>query len=186
MAIQKSCRSFIVWALCAFAISSSWARHRDQPDRLPDIYNGYEARLDSVIAIANMLERGTKDRQLAVSYAMLVRNAALLEGIDPELLAAVVMTESYADRHAISVTGAVGLGQIVPGLWHGVYPNCGEDLFNAKTNLCYSSKILRLYIDKSVSLLHALNRYSGYYKVYGFGDEPSPYTKRIDYFSESL
>ncbi len=189
MAIKKGFRSLINGAVCAFVLASSWQGNTDRPHllryvhtELPDIYSGYEAYIDSVITVADILERGTKDRRLAVSYAMLIQSAANAEGIDPNLLAAIVMTESYTDRYAVSSTGALGLGQIVPGLWLGRYPQCGDDLFEPRTNLCYAAKILRLYIDKYVDLRYALNRYSGYTEVYGFTYESSPYTERINQF----
>ena len=185
MAIPGILRRIAHWSLCAFVLASLWTRNTDRPNELPELYSSYAARLNVIASVADILDKGTRDRQRSVAYAMLIYDETLEAEIDPTLLAALVMTESYADPRAVSITGARGLGQIVPGIWLGSYPKCGDDLFDPRTNICYAAKILRLYIDKYGDLRYALNRYSGYTEVYGFTYDHSPYTLRIDNFQGS-
>jgi soluble lytic murein transglycosylase len=48
-------------------------------------------------------------------YAILINQIALEEGVDPELVRAIIKAESNFDRYALSRKGARGLMQLMPG-----------------------------------------------------------------------
>jgi len=63
------------------------------------------------------------------------------------------------DSMAVNVwSGAAGLGQIHP-VNFGRFPDCGENIYNRRTNLCYMMRILTLC--KADVLAKVLNCYGG-------------------------
>ena len=83
--------------------------------------------------------------------------------LPPEMVLAVIQTESNFDRWAISVAGAQGLMQIMP-FWLREIGIEGDSLFSIKTNLRFGCTILRHYLDKEKGdWTKALARYNGSY-----------------------
>ncbi len=81
--------------------------------------------------------------------------------LPPELVLAVIHTESLFDRFAISRAGARGLMQIMP-FWLNEIGRGEDNLFNVETNLRFGCTILRHYIDKERGDIgRALARYNG-------------------------
>ena len=111
---------------------------------------------------------------------------ARIHHLAPNLVVAVVLAESGGNARAVSSVGALGLMQVYPRYWQGIYPECGVDLFDVETNICYGTRILRHYLDraKADSLSLALNRYSGYI-AYGYETDASPYTRSVGRFLPS-
>lgn len=93
--------------------------------------------------------------------ARTIYGTARWEGVDPVLIARLVRAESGLDTTAVSVIGALGLGQIIPEIWRGVFPTCGPNLLSVRDNICYTVKIWKLSIDKHRDLHEALSAYSG-------------------------
>ena len=63
------------------------------------------------------------------------------------------------DSMAVNVwSGAAGLGQIHP-INFGRFPECGENIYNRRTNLCYMMRILTLC--KADTLAKVLSCYGG-------------------------
>jgi hypothetical protein len=77
--------------------------------------------------------------------ARLVNTISLRNGVDPDLVAAVIRTESNYDQWAISQKGARGLMQLMPatGQRFGV-----EDFFDARQNIEGGVKYLRILLEK--------------------------------------
>ena len=79
----------------------------------------------------------------------------------PELVLAVINTESNFDRWAISRVGARGLMQIMP-FWLKEIPQAGDNLFDIRTNLRFGCTILKHYLKREKGdFQRALARYNG-------------------------
>jgi hypothetical protein len=82
-----------------------------------------------------------------------LREAAKAQGIDYELLQALIATESGFDASAVSPRGAVGLMQVMPataqrwGVTGDAKVPVGKKLFDARTNIRTGSRYLRYLID---------------------------------------
>jgi len=72
-------------------------------------------------------------------------NARTGDDVDPLMIAGIIHVESGGDSLAVSHVGAVGLGQIMPKVWGGVFPQCGEDLRSLETGVCYTINVWRYY-----------------------------------------
>jgi soluble lytic murein transglycosylase len=90
-------------------------------------------------------------------YADIVRGHAENYRLEPELLAAVIYTESKFDPDAESPSGAIGLMQLLPETAAGIAERTGgsrfetADLYDPELNVRYGSWYLR----------HLLNKYEG-------------------------
>lgn len=82
--------------------------------------------------------------------------AAQAAGIDPELLTAVVWTESGFQADAVSPAGAIGLTQLMPG----TADQLGVDPYDPYQNLEGGARFLRTMIDRFGRLDLALAAYN--------------------------
>lgn len=81
--------------------------------------------------------------------------------LKPELILAVIQTESAFNRFAISASGAQGLMQVMP-FWKEVIGRTSDNLTQVHTNLRYGCTILSYYLKKERgNLTRALARYNG-------------------------
>ncbi len=111
--------------------------------------------------MSQRLERQLKDPEERVSMLKLVHLEASRAELPPELILAVIETESNFDRYAISVAGAIGLMQIMP-FWLDEIGRPNDNLLHVDTNLRYGCTILKFYLDKEKGdLRRALGRYNG-------------------------
>ena len=101
-------------------------------------------------------------------YADIVRGHAENYRLEPELLAAVIYTESKFDPEAESQSGAIGLMQLLPATAEGIAQRTGgsrfetEDLYDPELNVRYGSWYLRHLLDKyDGDLRKALAAYNG-------------------------
>lgn len=88
-----------------------------------------------------------------------VRSLSEWYDVSPTRIARLIWVESRGDSMALGrpirvrvgdrliTTRAVGLGQIVPELWLGVFPECGTDLHSVRDNVCHTVRIWRYYKD---------------------------------------
>jgi soluble lytic murein transglycosylase-like protein len=90
-----------------------------------------------------------------------IHHEATRRGLPPALVLALIETESGFDRHAVSVTGARGLMQVMP-FWKKEIGHPSDSLFQPRTNLRYGCAILGHYmaLEKGNARL-ALARYNG-------------------------
>ena len=78
------------------------------------------------------------------------------------LVAAIIIEESDVNPKARGKVGEIGLMQIYPRFWENKFPECGDNLYNIKTNICYGTNILRLAIDmEDGSWIQGTRRYNG-------------------------
>lgn len=58
--------------------------------------------------------------------------------------------------------GAVGLTQVVPRYWEGIFPECGEDIRrDIYTQICYGARIYHHYLERTGDPELALYAYNG-------------------------
>jgi len=100
-------------------------------------------------------ERADKIIQFSTRYGIdagmagTVFDAALREGIDPELAFRLVRLESDFNERAVSKVGAIGLSQVMPSTARLLDKAVTRDqLFNGKTNLRVGFRYLRSLLDE--------------------------------------
>jgi len=124
----------------------------------------FEDRFHAEVWLTDMsrrLERQVKDPEERIEILKLVHFEANRVDLAPELVLAVIETESNFDRYAISVAGALGLMQIMP-FWLDEIGRPEDNLLHIHTNLRYGCTILKFYLDKeNGDLRRALGRYNG-------------------------
>jgi soluble lytic murein transglycosylase-like protein len=115
-----------------------------------------------IAPVAALLERRTAgDSATARRTALALVREGHAAGVDPRLLAAVLLVENpWLDPAARSPAGAVGLMQIMP--FHAGRWGCeGNDLEHPETNICHGARILAEAIRRTQNLETALLRYNG-------------------------
>lgn len=125
--------------------------------------NSESTDLDSLVWLSSMseqLERRIPNPFYRIRLLKAVFNEANRQGLDPQLVLAVIDIESNFNRYAQSSAGAQGLMQVMP-FWKDVYEQPDDDLFHPVTSLRYGCAILRHYIDKHGNLKQALAAYNG-------------------------
>jgi len=137
------------------------------------------ARLDTVAAeapkaavaptsFATTLENAQAPRADAGRYDGLIERAAQREGIDPELVKAVVQHESGFDPRATSPAGAMGLMQLMPATARGLGVT---DPYDPAQSIAAGTRMLSRLVkryDGDLSLaLAAYNAGSGAVERYG-------------------
>ena len=124
----------------------------------------FEDRFDAEVWLTDMsrrLARQVPDPEERLHILKLVHLEANRADLPPELVLAVIETESNFDQYAISVAGAIGLMQIMP-FWLDEIGRPNDNLLHIDTNLRYGCTILRFYLDKeNGDLRRALGRYNG-------------------------
>ena len=111
--------------------------------------------------MAIRLDNRVRDPDERVQILQFVHQEAQRADLSPELVLAVIDTESAFDRFAISVAGARGLMQIMP-FWLEELEVPDANLFDIQTNLRMGCTILRYYLDwEKGDLTKALARYNG-------------------------
>jgi soluble lytic murein transglycosylase-like protein len=123
----------------------------------------FDDAFDAWVWLADMSRRLQKKIPVAdarVGFLKSVHREALRAGLRPELVLAVIETESNFDRFAISSAGARGLMQIMP-FWLEQIGRPDDNLFDLDTNLRYGCTILRYYLNEEGDRRRALARYNG-------------------------
>ena len=126
-------------------------------DSFPDRYDAEVWLTD----MSRRLQRQVRDPDERISILLRVHFEATRVGLHPELILAVIEVESNFDRYAISVSGALGLMQVMP-FWLDEIGRQDDNLLHVDTNLRYGCAILKFYLDKeNGDLRRALGRYNG-------------------------
>jgi soluble lytic murein transglycosylase-like protein len=114
------------------------------------------------------------------SYDDIVNNAALIYGVDPALIKAVIKTESNFDPCAVSNKGACGLMQLIPetASRFGV-----TDVFDPKANIYGGTQYLSwltTYFKGDLKLVLAAYN-AGEHAVEKYNNQIPPYKETINY-----
>jgi len=165
-------RAISIGILLAAWLSAGSAMAEDGPDpELREVLRSaasdttsFEDRFHAEVWLTDMsrrLERQVKDPEERIEILKLVHFEANRVDLAPELVLAVIETESNFDRYAVSVAGALGLMQIMP-FWLDEIGRPEDNLLHIHTNLRYGCTILKFYLDKeNGDLRRALGRYNG-------------------------
>jgi hypothetical protein len=119
--------------------------------------------LESLVWLSTMskkLERRIPNAFYRVRLLSSVFREATAEGLDPQLVLALIEIESNFDRNALSHAGAQGLMQVMP-FWKNEIGTQEDDLYHPLTSLKYGCKILRHYLDRYPNPSDALAAYNG-------------------------
>lgn len=126
--------------------------------------DSFEDRFDAEVWLTDMsnrLSRYVEDPEERLQLLRLVHRESNRVNVPPELVLAVIETESAFDRFAISHAGARGLMQVMP-FWLEEIGHPEDNLFQMHTNLRMGCTILKYYIDmEKGDLRKALARYNG-------------------------
>ena len=124
----------------------------------------FQDRFDAEVWLVDMsarLKRYISDPQERLSLLRLVHQEASKAGLKPELVLALIHTESHFDRFAISSVGAQGMMQVMP-FWKAELGRPQDNLTDNATNLRYGCTILSYYLKREKGDINrALARYNG-------------------------
>ena len=114
-----------------------------------------------LLDMSTRLQSRIEDTERRLNLLKEIHYEATRAKLPPELVLAVIDTESRFDRWAISEAGAQGLMQIMP-FWLKEIHAGDNNLFSIRTNLRFGCTILRYYLDKEHGdLVRGLARYNG-------------------------
>lgn len=112
--------------------------------------------------VESLFKTITSDASLIHEAAFFTVVFAERNNLPPALLAAIIIEESELIPTARGKAGELGLMQVYPKYWENRFPDCGTDLLDIKTNICYGSRILRRYIDEeNGSMINGIRKYNG-------------------------
>jgi len=119
-----------------------------------------------MLAMSSRMQPYVPDEKARFDLLKLIRQEAILSGLKPEIVLALIEIESKFDRFAVSPVGAQGMMQVKP-FWKKEIGRPNDNLIVTATNLRYGCTILKYYLDKeNGDLRSALARYNGS-SVYG-------------------
>ena len=121
----------------------------------------YDTRRQQVKQLEKIYREHTSAK-IAHQVAWLTIEYSEKKQLPPLLVASVIIEESRVKPWAKGLAGEVGLMQIYPKFWKGVFPECGNNLWRPRTNICYGTSILHWSMVKSDSnFVEALHGYNG-------------------------
>jgi soluble lytic murein transglycosylase-like protein len=123
--------------------------------------------IDSVRLVTRLLVANGAPEQRARPAAAAIMKYARLRAIDPLLLVGIIGVENAElVPRSRSHVGATGVMQVMP-FWKKYIRDCGTNLSDVHTNVCFGTRILRIAMDETTSLRAALLRYNGCVKSPG-------------------
>ncbi|MTI14769.1 lytic transglycosylase domain-containing protein [Sansalvadorimonas verongulae] len=128
-----------------------------QADSFDDVYAAEVWLVDMSLRLERFI-RNPEDR---LKLLKVVHRESSRVGLQPELILAVIHTESTFNRFAVSSAGAQGLMQIMP-FWRRELGREDDNLIELETNIRYGTTILSYYLKREKgNLSRALARYNG-------------------------
>ena len=125
---------------------------------------GFKDKFEEDVWLMDMsirLKPFIKKAEQRIELLKIIHKEATRSKLTPELVLAVIHTESAFDRYAVSSVGAQGLMQVMP-FWKKEIGLFKDNLTVVGTNLRYGCTILSLYLTKEKGdLSRALARYNG-------------------------
>ncbi len=102
-----------------------------------------------------------QDPRLVYDFLRAVHYESSRQGLDPQLVLAIIHIESAFNKYAVSSASARGYMQVMP-FWVDLLGKGGESLFHMRRNLRYGTVIFRHYLDiEKGDYFRALGRYNG-------------------------
>lgn len=133
--------------------------------------DSFQDRFDAEVWLLDMstrMRRYIPDAEERLGLLRLVHREASKAGLRPDLVLALIHTESHFDRFAISSVGAQGMMQVMP-FWKAELGRPQDNLTDNATNLRYGCTILSFYLRKeNGDLNRALARYNGSLGKYAY------------------
>ena len=149
--------------------SNSWGQWQD-PDlavvlaRTLNSPSSFSDQFEAEVWLTDMssrLTRFVKNEAQREFLLRLIHREASKVSLSPELVLAVIQTESTFKRFAVSSAGAQGLMQVMP-FWKEIIGRADDNLTQIETNLRYGCTILSYYLEKeNGNIPRALARYNG-------------------------
>lgn len=158
--------------LCASALSAAQTLTENEVDpqlkallmQTVSQADSFHDRFDAEVWLLDMSTRLTRfipNEKHRLDFLRLVHREARIAGLKPDLVIAVIHSESLFDRYALSSVGAQGVMQVMP-FWKAELGRPDDNLIDLATNLRYGCTILKYYLDKEKgNLRRALARYNG-------------------------
>ncbi len=160
----------VVFVLCLNGITHASASDPVDPElrallqRSVSESTSFTDRFDAEVWLSDMsnrLQSLLPDHDERLELLRLVHREARRASLHPELVLALIETESHFQRFAISNAGAQGLMQIMP-FWLDEMGRPDDNLFISATNLRYGCTILKYYLGiEKGDLARGLARYNG-------------------------
>ena len=158
----------VILCLCASLPALSYSQAVDQEllQALRETSQdyGFEDEFEAQVWLHYMdskTKRFIKDPKERHRLLTLVHQEAKAAGLNPELIMALIQTESYFERYAISRVGALGYMQIMP-FWLKELDRPDDNLFDPAVNIRFGCTILAHYLKREKgNLRRALGRYNG-------------------------
>jgi soluble lytic murein transglycosylase-like protein len=122
--------------------------------------NAAARRAEKAAAIEKMLAGNGVDKERLPRVVRAIMASSTRHGVDPRLVASIVIVESGADPFAVSEAESVGLMQIHLGTWGTIADKENFNLFKVEDNVEFGVRILRDYISAS-DMWEGVARYRG-------------------------
>lgn len=136
----------------------------------------------AVEKVPDVVHYSLLDNPDLAEYANQIQYAAETEGVDPNFLAAIILSESGGNQSAISSAGAIGLGQLMPDTAAGL----GVNPYDANENIYGSAKYAAgLYRQFGDYRLAAAGYNAGGQAVVDYGGVP-PYQETQNYVEKVM
>ncbi len=162
-----------LFTLMLILSSATLAATQERPDEelrtlLSEAINSaesFEDRFDAEVWLKDMTQRLSRWKDIPheerITMLKVVHQEATHFELPPELILALIQTESNFERYAISSAGARGLMQVMP-FWKDEIGRPDDNLFEIRTNIRYGCAILKHYLEREKgNYQKALARYNG-------------------------
>ncbi len=162
--VLLACLVLVALPLSATVRQAPEPELRDLLQRTVSEADSFVDRYDAEVWLLDMstrLSRYMPDAEERLTLLKQVHHEARKAGLKPELVLALIHTESRFNRFAISSVGAQGMMQVMT-FWKGELGREQDNLTDNATNLRYGCTILSYYLKKeNGDLNRALARYNG-------------------------
>lgn len=112
-----------------------------------------------------------------------ISEASAATGVPANLIKAVMRYESNGDPDSVSVAGATGLMQVMPGIWNGAW---GLSVYDPRQNVLLGANILKDGFDRYGDWDTALNAYLGFGPSDAYGTTGPQYVSGVKQYWNEL
>lgn len=133
-------------------------------DRTPPepVFKTPEEKIRWLTDMSSRLSKRVPDYRTRMDLIKTARYEAQREGLDPQLVLALIQVESGFRKYVVSSAGARGYMQVMPFWSKLIGDGNPSHLFDMRSNIRYGCVILRHYLDiEKGNMFRALGRYNG-------------------------